>query len=84
MEGVAMTEALLRKIPQAWQEPDADGDMLANSFKVGMLLEVSVKGKQCRVYQPEDVNIPFDCLEYVGGDDHPDFLRSNEERTPTR
>jgi len=72
-----MTTAILIKKPEEWERPDEDGDKLADSFQVGMTLEVSTKGNHCRVYVPEDANIPFDCLEYVSGDSHPLFSSRN-------
>lgn len=63
-----MTTAILIKIPESWLLPDEDGDRIADSFTLGMILDVSTKGTHCRVYAPEDANIPFDCLEYLSGD----------------
>lgn len=60
-------------MPESWVMPDEDGDKLADSFQLGMILEVSTKGSRCRVYTPEDADIPFDCLQYVNGDNHPSF-----------
>jgi len=77
-----MTTAILIKMPQEWVNPDEDGDKLADSFQLGMTLEVSTKGDHCRVYTPEDANIPFDCLEYVSGDIHPSFSSQNDKIHP--
>ena len=63
-----MTTTILREIPKEWLEPDEDGERIADAFAVGMELEVSTKGKHCRVYQPEDADMPYQCLEYVAGD----------------
>lgn len=72
-----MTTAILIKMPQEWEIRDEDGDSLADSFQIGMTMEVSTKGSHCRVYTPEDADIPFDCLQYVSGDNHPSFSPQN-------
>lgn len=65
-----MTTVMLIKIPEPWLIPDEDGSRIVDSFTLGMILDVSTKGTHCRVYTPEDANIPFDCLEYLDGDKH--------------
>jgi len=72
-----MTEVILRKIPSDWLVVE-DGERLADSFEVGMLLDVSTKGTKCRVYSPEDAFVPFDCLEFVSGDFDKRFLKSEK------
>jgi hypothetical protein len=64
-----MTTVKLIKIPTEWEVPDEDGDVLADSFQVGMILDVSIKSNGfCRVYTPEDVNLPLTHVEYIDGD----------------
>lgn len=79
-----MTTVILIKMPQEWANPDVDGDRLADSFQIGMTLEVSTKGTHCRVYTPEDADVPFDCLQYVSGDNHPSFSPQNAKGQPRR
>jgi hypothetical protein len=80
-----MTNTILKKIPEQWLSPDEDGDRIADSFSIGMELEVSTKGNHCRVYQPKDADIPFECLQYVSGDFDSRFLSNAEaESLPTQ
>tara|TARA_R110002153_G_scaffold168996_1_gene321750 strand:+ start:2316 stop:2603 length:288 start_codon:yes stop_codon:yes gene_type:complete len=69
-----MTTAIIRRIPYEWQEMDEDNERISDSFHIGMEVEVSTKGDHCRIYQPEDVDIPFNFLEYVDGDYDERFL----------
>lgn len=63
-----MTVARLKSIPKEFFIPDEDGYILADSFEVGMILDVSKKGKKARCYSPQDVDFPLNCLEWISGD----------------
>ena len=64
-----MTTVKLIKIPADWDIEDEDGDKLTDVFFIGMILEVSVKSPtHVRCYEPVDVNIPIDCVQYIDGD----------------
>jgi hypothetical protein len=64
-----MTTVKLIKIPTNWDIKDEDGDKLTDNFSIGMILDVSVKSStHVRCYEPVDVNIPIDCVQYIDGD----------------
>ena len=64
-----MTTVKLINIPADWDIEDEDGDKLTDDFSIGMILDVSVKSStHVRCYEPVDINIPIECLQYIDGD----------------